>query len=309
MKYWFIILSIITSVNCHSQSEDILVEVEALRNNAKLGEALVKIDKILKKEENTKILLIKAEILFDLKQYKEVYQTYDRAIKLNPTDIKTLVQRGIFLIQYGKYKSGEADLNKALSTSEGTDEACYVFPRVGAVFGYLRQLEKSHELLVKAYNCDSTNLDVLVSLGAVCDELGKSDQAVTYLRKGLNLDSTNFMIHGNLGFILQEQEKYEEAVISFKKSLSYKPDEPQTLGNLAYNQYKLGHLDLAMKNINKSIELYPTNSYAYRTRAFIYLVKGENHKACENIETALAKGYTMLHGNDALDFQKENCTK
>jgi len=309
MKFWFIILTIVTSVNCYSQSEKVLAEVEALRNDAKLDEALMKIDKALKKEESTDVLLIKADILFDLKQYKEVYQTYDRAVKLSPNDVKTLVQRGIFLVKYGEFESGEADLNKALSTSEGTDEACYVFPRVGAVFGYLRQPEKSYELLVKAYNCDSTDLDVLVSLGAVCDALGKSDQAVTYLKRGLILDSTNFMIHGNLGFILQEQEKYEEAVSSFEKALSYKPNEPQTLGNLAYNQCKLGQLDRALKNINRSIELYPTNPYAYRTRAIIYLAKGENSEACENIETALAKGYSKLHGNGALDFQKENCNK
>lgn len=297
------------AVNCYSQSEKLLAEIEPLRNDAKTEEALAKVGKALKKNESSSLLLLKAEILFDLKQYQEVHQTYERAINLYPSDVKTLVQRGIFLVQYGKFEAGEADLNKALVNAKKTDEECYVFPRAGAIFGYLRQPNKSYELLIKAYECDSNDIDVLVTLGATCADIGKPDEAEIYLRKALEIDSSNFMIHGNLGFLLQEQEKHKDAAICFEKALSFNPGEPQTLGNLAYNQCKLGKLEVAMKNINKSIELYPTNPYAYKTRAMIHLAKGENKEACENIESALSKGYTKLHGQDALEFQKKNCSK
>lgn len=281
-KLFIITFFYIISINCFAQTEKTI-------------------------NETIEILLKKADILFDLKKYEEVYSTYEKAINLNPENIKTLVARGKFLIQYNKHELGENDLNKALKLAKDKDEKCYVYAISGAMFGFIQQNKKSYELLNKAIVCDPSNINILISLGAVSSSLGKDEEAIKYLQKALEIDSTNYMIYGNLGFIYQEQEKFEDAIITFKKALKYNPEEPQTLGNLAFNEYKLGQLESALKNINKSIKLYPQNSYSYRTRAMIFLNKGEKAKACENIQIALEKNYTKLYGDGAIQFKKENC--
>ena len=299
----------ISGYSLAQNSDKLLAQSKDLKEDNRLDEALVKIDKVLSKVENIDAYFLKAEILFDMKKYQIVYDTYNEVVELDPTNSIALTKRGLFLVKLNEHAAAEKDLNDAMEYANTDSLKCYVYANAGAVFGYLGQHEKSFDYLRKAVECDSTNLDVLVSLGATCDALGKTDLALNYLNKALSLDSTNFMIYGNIGFILQGQEKYAEAVSSFEKALELKPEEPQTMGNLAFNQYKLGKLDAAIENINKSIKLYPQNSYSYRTRAMIYLKKGENEKACEEIQISIEKGYTKLHGDGAVEFQRNNCNK
>ncbi len=62
-----------------------------------------------------------------------------------------------------------------------------------------------------------------------------------------------------------------------------------------------------MEDVNKSIKLFPENSYAYRNRALIYLNLKETQKACTDIETALKLGYREKYDSDLDLIQSQNC--
>jgi tetratricopeptide (TPR) repeat protein len=87
------------------------------------------------------------------------------------------------------------------------------------------------------------------------------------------------------------------------------PNEPLGYSNRSYSRLKLGDTKGAMKDINKSIELYPSNSYAYRNRALIYIEQEKFDKACEDLQTAIDKGYTLSYGEDVINLQKKHCRK
>jgi regulator of sirC expression with transglutaminase-like and TPR domain len=62
-----------------------------------------------------------------------------------------------------------------------------------------------------------------------------------------------------------------------------------------------------MEDVNKSLKLFPENSYAYRNRALIYLNLKDAKKACLDIETAFKLGYREKYGPDLDLIQSENC--
>ena len=62
-----------------------------------------------------------------------------------------------------------------------------------------------------------------------------------------------------------------------------------------------------MEDINKSIELYPTNSYAYKVRALIHIANKKDEKACEDLDIAIELGYTQQYGEEVQQLINANC--
>jgi regulator of sirC expression with transglutaminase-like and TPR domain len=50
---------------------------------------------------------------------------------------------------------------------------------------------------------------------------------------------------------------------------------------MGYAKYKMNDLKNALKDIQRSIALDPSDSYAYRNRALVYLAMKQTDKACE----------------------------
>jgi Tfp pilus assembly protein PilF len=128
-----------------------------------------------------------------------------------------------------------------------------------------------------------------------------------YLNKAIEIDSAYYPAYANIGFKYQEMGQHEKAIEYYDMVLSFAPDEPLGYSNRSYNRMKVGDLKGAMKDIEKSLKLYPSNPYAYKVRALIYIESEKIDKACEDLQTALDKGYTITFGNEVLDLQKQYC--
>ncbi|MFK7810334.1 MAG: hypothetical protein AB8F74_21195 [Saprospiraceae bacterium] len=59
--------------------------------------------------------------------------------------------------------------------------------------------------------------------------------------------------------------------LTLKLVLSKNLNNPLVLSNRGAARTELGKYDLAMLDINKSIEIYPENSFAFKNRAKLYL--------------------------------------
>jgi regulator of sirC expression with transglutaminase-like and TPR domain len=62
-----------------------------------------------------------------------------------------------------------------------------------------------------------------------------------------------------------------------------------------------------MKDINHSLDLLPTNSYAYKNRALVYFDLAEKNKGCADLEKAIELGYTKQYGNKVEKLNNEKC--
>ena len=90
-------------------------------------------------------------------------------------------------------------------------------------------------------------------------------------------------------------------------AFAFRDDGNILLNNRGYAEYKLNKLSLALQDINRSLELYPENSFAYKNRALVYLAMKDREKACADLEKAEAAGFTQMYGDEVKKLRLEYC--
>ena len=69
----------------------------------------------------------------------------------------------------------------------------------------------------------------------------------------------------------------------------------------------LGDLNGAMNDINKSLSIFPKNSYAYKNKALVLIAQNKNSAACKELQKAIELHYTEDYDDDVIDLMKKHC--
>jgi tetratricopeptide (TPR) repeat protein len=250
---------------------------------------------------------MKAQCLRELNQFEQSFKMFTKAIAINPNESIFYNNRGNLLLNLTQPDYAIADFTQAMRVAKNDSIKHYAVTNRAAAKLNKRDFEGAYEDLMQAYKFDSTGIATLINLGAVCDEIGRGHETLKYLLKVLEINPNEFGAYGNIGFKYQEMGQYEKAIEYFNKVLQLQPDEPVAYGNRGFNKLKLGDLKGARQDIEKSISMYPANSYSYRTRALISIQEKLKDKACEDLQTALDKGFTQQYGEEVNNLKKEHC--
>ncbi|MFT6500341.1 MAG: tetratricopeptide (TPR) repeat protein [Crocinitomicaceae bacterium] len=300
-------LSIIGTSYCQTAEE---YEVKSndyfLKNDYK--NALKAIDNAIELEMTVDYYhAIRAKCLIGLGEIEESLNAYGRGIILFPKSSQLYDERALLYTRLRMNTEAIADYNKALKYAENDTTKFMIMTNRAAAKMAWRDFEGAYDDLMQSYNFDSTDIAVLVNLGAMCDEVGRGDETLKYLLKAVEIDPTFSAPYANIGYKYQEMGRYDEAIKYYNKVLELDPEEPLGFSNRSYNLYKLGEFKSAMKDINKSIEIYPANSYAYKVRALIHIANKKNKKACEDLDIAIELGYTEQYGDEVQQLINANC--
>ncbi len=159
-------------------------------------------------------------------------------------------------------------------------------------------------------NClkfNPSHIDAMINLSAVEDDLGNMEESKALLNKIIELQPDNIGALANIGFRLQQDSAWEASNTFYNRVLELNPNEPLGYSNRSYNRMMLGDLKGAMKDIKKSIELLPENSWAYRNQGLIYLRMKKGKEACASFEEGLRRGFTARYGPELEQLHKEHC--
>ena len=187
----------------------------------------------------------------------EVTQDIDFVLKHKPNDIYLLKIKG-------KYLHKIQDLPQAL-----------------AVFQYIIQL-------------DSSEYEARVYHASIRGNMGEEPQALEEFNQIIHLYPDFAFAIEERAFLYMRLEKYELAIVDFDRVLALKSsDQPHfltykayTLNNRGYAKLNINLYEGALEDINHSIELLPTNAFAYRNRAEVYIHQGDLTKACTDLAKA-----------------------
>jgi tetratricopeptide (TPR) repeat protein len=144
----------------------------------------------------------------------------------------------------------------------------------------------------------------------VNNDLGLIDSAVSDYTACIQLDSTYGSAYLNRGFIYMENEEYELAIDDFFRSITFSASKIET--SYSYNNIGLAYVELecfplAIKFVQKSIELNPLNPYAYRNMAIINGRLRNYSDACAFTDKAIEFGFVEKYGTEILDMKKKYC--
>jgi len=280
--------------------------------------------------KNAEIYNIRAAAYQEREMYREAKNDFDRAILLDAKNPKYYNRRAILfnLLNYSEYAIRDAD--KALEyAGDNLNEKSFAY--------YQRAVAKTNngrlEGALEDYNsalanspAPSTEMVVLLKSASVLGQLNRTKEAINRLETLVTKYPDFTAGYNNLGYQYIKEEQYLKAIDVFNrliKLIEARPDKDYEmeaavvktdgtekalpLNNRGFAKLKLGDKKEALKDINASLKIDPTNPYAYKNRALVYLADKKNKDACADLQKALDLGYTKTYGNEAQELVNEYC--
>lgn len=246
-----------------------------------------------------------------LSKYQDAYDYSNVGINKFSQQADLYHLRGHILYLTGDYFAALSDANMAVKYAklDSTKISAYTLRTSTklAMNNSAGAVEDCKEIL----KIDSTNYGALSNLSVAYSETGKLKEAIKIMRKVVSKDTIDAEGIGNLGYLLNLDGQYEEAIIWLTRAINstkHKNIAPYALSNRGYSYLKLGEPRTGLKDVNASIEQFPSNSYAYRNLGLIYMELRDYDKACAAFKEAIAKGFTEMYGDEVKQLIKENCT-
>ena len=244
---------------------------------------------------------------FELNKTQQAFEDFTLGIKINAFSSKIYLYRGLIFLNAKMYDEANTDLTMAINYAKVDSIRSHALTARGALRQGKHDMQGAYEDYTKALIHDSLNLMTLNNLATVLDDLNKKEEAINTLNKIIKMDSTFFGAYLNMAFQLTQAGKYKEAGPYFDKAISIAPKEPYNYNNRGYNKFKQGDIEGALKDINYSLKLDPTNSWAYKNRAEIYISQNKPDKACKELEKANELGFSLKYGDAVNELIKKHC--
>lgn len=148
----------------------------------------------------------------------------------------------------------------------------------------------------------------------------RAEEAISLNQRIIELDPNNVFAVNNLAWLLcEEQGQCQKALELANRGLKLKPDYIDLIETRGVIHYRLGRLEEALRDLSRSIELYPVNAPALAVTHFhlarVYAQMGRRTDAIEHVERALTlhrrsdqstdpgQRKSVLSGSDLADAQ------
>lgn len=164
---------------------------------------------------------------------------------------------------------------------------------------------KRYSILIKEYKnlirIDSKNKEIYyVNLAYAYWNLGELSKAIQITLKSLKLNDKIPMTYNNLAYYHAENKSFKKALHYADLGLKLKLNDQEKgmlLSNRGFALYGLGKYEDALDELDRSIKLFPINSYPYFFRGLVNLKLNELVKACNDFHKAKELGAIKMTQN------------
>ena len=308
MKYFLLFLTALLPVRLFAQSsEDIFKEGERRYKEKNYAEAEKFLNKaITANKDSAKYYVLRGKTEFVLRKYKEAFRDYCTAIELDKGNVEAYMLRADFLLNVNKPYESIKDANMAIMLTNVDTVKRDGYLNNGMARLQVRDFEGAFKDLMKAYSFDSLDPSIFNEMGHVFMEQGDSTKAIYYANLSYKLDTSSVIPLANIAFIRSSAGNYKDAMPYFDMVIKKKP-EAYYFNNRGYAKMKLGDLKGALDDVDRSLKMDPTNSYAYRNRALVYIGMKKMKKVCADLNKAKELGFKQQYGNEVDELLEKYC--
>ncbi len=148
---------------------------------------------------------------------------------------------------------------------------------------------------------------------AICfGELQKYDKAIKDFNKAIELDPNFKNAYLNRAYYVKVNAgDFAGAIEDYNKfiQLNKEGNNAFALNNRGFAKFKLNDTIGALNDIQSSISMDSTNSFAYRNRALINIAIDSIGLACKDLNKALELGFTKAYGKEVEELIFKHCNK
>jgi tetratricopeptide (TPR) repeat protein len=171
--------------------------------------------------------------------------------------------------------------------------------------GAIKDLDKAIEL--------KPDFKLAYHTRAICfGELQKYDKALKDFNKAIELDPNFENVYLNRAYYVKVNAgDFKGAIEDYDKfiQLNKEGNNAFALNNRGFAKFNLNDTIGGLNDIQSSISMDSTNSYAFRNRALINIAIGSIDLACKDLNKAIELGYTKTYGKEVEELLFKYCNK
>jgi tetratricopeptide (TPR) repeat protein len=207
------------------------------------------------------ISLKKSQILINKGLAEEALENLKNIEKIEAFNPDLYLLKGHALCLLGKFSEAEKVFEKALNIS--IEDKVEVYFSIASIFVDFNQTTKAINYLLKAYNEEPLDKDVLYELAFAYDKIDKYDKSIEYYNKILDIDPFDEHIWYLLGQEYEKLNMFVKAIDCFDNAIAINPRNSIAYLSKSENLFYLEEYDKAIKLTYEYIELFGENSEAY----------------------------------------------
>ena len=240
-------------------------EENILRQQRKYEDAVDSYDQALKIDPSQKDYWYRhGEALTQLTRYEEAVASYDQALKIKPDFHQALIARGIAFGWLGRYEEAIASHDQALKINPKAQDW---YSRGFA----LNQLGRYEEAIASHDQALKINLKAQENWygrGIALSRLERYEEAIASYDKALKIKPDDYRFWTSRGDALSRLERYEEAIASYDKALKIKPDDYRLWTSRGDALSRLERYEEAIASYDKALKIKPDNYRFWTSRGY-----------------------------------------
>ena len=221
----------------------------------------------------------------NIKQYQKAFQSFNKAISLNPNYIEAYFNLGKAQTALQRYQDAIISYSKCLMLNEN-----YVDAYINRGSVYLEDLKEYDKALSDYERVTKLLPDSWSSfhrIGIVYTELKRYDDALESFDHALKLKPDDANTCFNRGIIYTELKRYEDALESYDHALQLRPDYAEAYINCGDVFVKLKRYEDALDSYDQALQLRPDYAEAYINFGVVYTELKRYDDALESFDRAL----------------------
>ena len=202
----------------------------------------------------------------------------------NDTQFEQLITEGFLLIEDKQVERGLKSLHRALDLMHDNSA---LLNYLGEHYFRTGNTKLARTYLTRAHDVSPGDVRLALLLGLSCADDGDPEKAKELLNRTTKLGGPSFAAHYGLGRLFAAEENWRQALLEFKRALTSRPS-PEAHYVLGCLYYQLGRDSLALRHLQKAIEMDSSYGDAFYVSALIYQRSGEDSLASEAFQRAAA---------------------
>lgn len=195
----------------------------------------------------------------------------------------TAFDRALFYFTIGRWDSVTSELNNALKEQPNEPE---IFLFIGAFLSALGDETQATTFLAKAEKA-APRTGVLVLQGDIYRRMKNTKKAEEYYKKALKTNPKTVMAHIGIGNIEEINKRYNEALSAYLKALEINPERVETLIDAGRMELLLNEAESAMTHFAKAVEIDSDSAENHLWYAKALYKSGLIDKALQQIERTI----------------------
>jgi len=191
-----------------------------------------------------------AKVFYNSKNYQETIKSLNKAIELNPEDLKLYRLKG--------------KCNHDLEDHENAIEV------------YLKLLKINPE-----------DVKANINIGDNFRHLGEIEESLKYFDEAIRIDSNNVVAYRYRGASYSDFNEYDMAILDFSKIIEIKPNNFYAISSRAVSFLKLEEYENAISDSDRALEINPNDHETYCIRAKAYTGIKEYDRAISDFSEAI----------------------